>query len=318
MWPDCHCSGVGILENCSTLNPLNSPCTVVLLKTLEQSSTKGLSRDVASYHEACFHKGQIRQEIYSMTELSLPKIRVLKYTERAENDLLWHCQDHLTRWKRNSWCATWQEAEWRKKPGKAVIKTRPTLMFHHLKQQLFPLFHSKLQVCSCSIKNSRMWLYWVWNEQMLAKNSRFQVNKLKTGQPQPTPRSLRWPVDIPGKRRAGPACWQSVGDVVWGGVWSSLPALQPGPWGGPRGARKSKGMSHGQAAAWGRQQGGQKCPTDLQLPDTKCGRREREEDSEDRHNDMWERKKKLLHIKGLQIPPINRCIPCPWASHNQI
>lgn len=187
MWPDCHCSGVGILENCSTLNPLNSPCTVVLLKTLEQSSTKGLSRDVASYHEACFHKGQIRQEIYSMTELSLPKIRVLKYTERAENDLLWHCQDHLTRWKRNSWCATWQEAEWRKKPGKPVIKTRPTLMFHHLKQQLFPLFHSKLQVCSCSIKNSRMWLYWVWNEQMLAKNSRFQVNKLKTGQPQPTP-----------------------------------------------------------------------------------------------------------------------------------
>lgn len=89
MWPDCHFSRVGILENYSTVNPLNSPCTVVLLKTLEGPSTKALSRDVASYHETYFHKGQIRQEIYSMTAaLSLPKIRVLRYTRRAKNDLL--------------------------------------------------------------------------------------------------------------------------------------------------------------------------------------------------------------------------------------
>lgn len=84
MWTSCHFSRVGILENCLTANPLNSRCTVVLLKTLIDSSTKALSRDVASYHEAYFHKGQIRQEIYSMTAaLSLPKIRGLRYTERV-------------------------------------------------------------------------------------------------------------------------------------------------------------------------------------------------------------------------------------------
>lgn len=33
MWMDCHFSRVGILGNCSTANPLNSPCTVGLLKT---------------------------------------------------------------------------------------------------------------------------------------------------------------------------------------------------------------------------------------------------------------------------------------------
>lgn len=89
MWPDCHLSKVGILENYSTANPLNSLCTVVLLKTLENSSTKALLRDVASYHETYFHTRQIRQEIYSMSAaLSLPKIRALRYTERGENDLL--------------------------------------------------------------------------------------------------------------------------------------------------------------------------------------------------------------------------------------
>lgn len=57
---------------------------------IEDSSTKALSRDVASYHETYFHEGQIRQEIYSMTAaLSLPKIRVLRYTGGGvENDLL--------------------------------------------------------------------------------------------------------------------------------------------------------------------------------------------------------------------------------------
>lgn len=102
----CHFSKVGILENYLTVNPLNCPCTVVLLKTPKDSSTKALSRDVACYHETYFHKGQIRQEIHSMrATLSLPKIRVLRYTRRVENDLLWHCQDHLTRLgKQNSWC----------------------------------------------------------------------------------------------------------------------------------------------------------------------------------------------------------------------
>lgn len=92
MWPHCHFSRVGLLVNYSTVNPLNSlctQCTVVLLKTLEASSTKALSRDVASYHETYFHEGQIRQEICRMTAaLSLPKIRVLRYTGRVENDLL--------------------------------------------------------------------------------------------------------------------------------------------------------------------------------------------------------------------------------------
>lgn len=62
----CHFSRVGVLENYSTANPLNSLCTVDLLKTLENSSNKALSRDVASYHGTYFHKGQIGQEIYSM------------------------------------------------------------------------------------------------------------------------------------------------------------------------------------------------------------------------------------------------------------
>lgn len=89
MWTDCHFSRVGILENCSTANPLNSQCTVGLLKTPKVSTTKALSRDVASYHEVYFHKGQIMHKIYSMTAaLSLPKIRALRYTEGVENDLI--------------------------------------------------------------------------------------------------------------------------------------------------------------------------------------------------------------------------------------
>lgn len=64
----------------------------VYSSAIEESSTKALSRDVAPYHETYFHEGQIRQEIYSMTAaLSLPKIRVLRYTGGGggvENDLL--------------------------------------------------------------------------------------------------------------------------------------------------------------------------------------------------------------------------------------
>lgn len=173
-------------------------------------------------------------------------------------------------------------------------------------------------MCSYSVANSRwMWLCWVWMGRIMANNSHSQVNKFKTGQPQPNP---SFPLLT---------CWYSWQTSGWASVLAICsrcglrrcleqpPNIAASTMSGAQGCEEELGVVTWSSSSLRKTAGDTKVPSSFAAArhwEGKEGERRGGEGVERRARTTG--KPLLIHryIKDLRNPPnVNRCIPSPWA-----